>query len=130
VANFYLATMAALDEIGIRPRIYASPVELPDALAFELDGLHRSYDPGAARRFWLVLLQNPPCHVTISIAIHSPRQVLSTISGVLRISRRRDSREWTGAPPPRRSAKLPRLVQQEAYSHQLSRLRLLARGKW
>ncbi len=57
VASFYAATMAALDELGVSVEIYARPSELPVAIPFEEDDVHHTYDPAAARRFWLALVQ-------------------------------------------------------------------------
>ena len=57
VASFYRATMAALDELGVRVAIYPRPSEVVAAIPFAEDEVHRSYDPAAARRFWLALVQ-------------------------------------------------------------------------
>jgi hypothetical protein len=57
MASFYEATMKALDEIGSRVTILPRPVEVADAIPFVADDRHSSYDPDAARRFWLALLQ-------------------------------------------------------------------------
>lgn len=57
VASFYRATMAALDELGVRVAIYPRPSEVVEAIPFDQDEVHRSYDPVAARRFWLGLVQ-------------------------------------------------------------------------
>jgi Family of unknown function (DUF5996) len=55
VADFYASTMSALDTLGVRVKLLARPVEVPDATPFALDQLHHSYDPAAAHRFWLAL---------------------------------------------------------------------------
>ncbi|TML59287.1 MAG: hypothetical protein E6G17_11510 [Actinobacteria bacterium] len=57
VASFYNATMAALDDVGMRVAIRPWPSEVPVAIPFPDDHEHRSYDAAAARRFWLALLQ-------------------------------------------------------------------------
>ena len=57
VADFYAATMAALDGLGVHVAILARPVELPEAVPFAEDERHCSYDAAAAHRFWLALLQ-------------------------------------------------------------------------
>ena len=57
VASFYNATMAALDDVGMRVAIRPWPSEVPVAVPFPDDHEHRSYDAAAARRFWLTLLQ-------------------------------------------------------------------------
>ena len=57
VADFYRATMAALDDLGIAVSIHPLPSEVQVAIPFAEDEEHRSYDPAAAQRFWLALLQ-------------------------------------------------------------------------
>ena len=57
VADFYRATTAALDELGIAVSIHPLPSEVQVAIPFAEDEEHRSYDPAAAQRFWLALLQ-------------------------------------------------------------------------
>jgi hypothetical protein len=57
VASFYSATMAALEDLGVPVKIFARPVEVVVSIPFAEDELHRSYDAGAAHRFWLALLQ-------------------------------------------------------------------------
>jgi hypothetical protein len=57
VADFYAATMSALGSLDIRPKIWTTPVEIPDRTPFELDEKHASYDPVYARRCWKILVQ-------------------------------------------------------------------------
>jgi hypothetical protein len=57
VADFYAATMSALHSLGVNVKILARPVEIPVAIPFAEDELHRTYDAGAAERFWLALRQ-------------------------------------------------------------------------
>lgn len=58
VADFYRAVMAALAELGIPVGIHTTPNEIPDAIPFEQDETHGTYDAEAAQRFWRVLLQS------------------------------------------------------------------------
>jgi hypothetical protein len=60
VADFYRAVMEALHRLGIRVRIWPTPVEVPDPVPFERDTTHHSYDPAAARAFWQVLVAIKP----------------------------------------------------------------------
>jgi hypothetical protein len=60
VADFYVGAMGALDELGIRPRIWTMPVEVVEPIRFERDTTHRSYDPDAVRRFWDIVLAMKP----------------------------------------------------------------------
>ena len=56
VAKFYAEIMARLKKLGIAPKIWTMPVEIADAIPFEQDEIHRSYDTEMAQRFWRVLL--------------------------------------------------------------------------
>lgn len=55
VADFYENLMETLGSIGIHPRIWAMPCEVPDPIDFEQDTVHASYDPEYANRFFQVL---------------------------------------------------------------------------
>jgi hypothetical protein len=56
VAEFYAKLMSALGSLGIHVAINTKPQELADAIPFEQDFHHASYDPEYAHRFWRVLL--------------------------------------------------------------------------
>ncbi|HZZ94220.1 MAG TPA: DUF5996 family protein [Usitatibacter sp.] len=55
VARFHADVMAALHRMGIEIAIWTMPVEVPDAIRFENDTVHRSYDPKWASAFWRAL---------------------------------------------------------------------------
>ena len=57
VADFYREYIAALHALGIAPRIWPVPMELPDTLRFDHDATHSSYDPASAARCWQALAQ-------------------------------------------------------------------------
>lgn len=57
VANFYRDYVALLESVGIQPRVWPVPVELPDTLRFDEDRTHASYDRDAAHRCWRALAQ-------------------------------------------------------------------------
>jgi hypothetical protein len=57
VATFNREFMEALRSLGIEVRIWSRPVEVADAIPFELDELHAAYDPGHAQALWHGLLQ-------------------------------------------------------------------------
>lgn len=57
VADFYQATVAALKELGVDVTILPRPVETVQAVPFLEDRRTREYDPDAARRFWLALVE-------------------------------------------------------------------------
>jgi len=56
VASFYAAVMTDLADIGIKIVIDEIPNELPDPVRFSQDNRHASYDPGAVRRFFQILV--------------------------------------------------------------------------
>jgi hypothetical protein len=58
VADFYQAVMAALEVLEMPIRINTLPNEVTEPIPFAVDTTHASYDPGAAQRFWRVLLQS------------------------------------------------------------------------
>ena len=60
VADFYREVMGALDTLGVRPKIWTRPVEIPDPIPFEEDRVHASYDREAAARFHRALLAMEP----------------------------------------------------------------------
>jgi hypothetical protein len=57
VAAFYGKVMAALKAMGYSIRINAKPNEVVEAIPFEADERHASYDRAYVDRFWRVLLQ-------------------------------------------------------------------------
>src|SRR5262249_24794666 len=60
VADLYVGTMGALDELGIHPRVWTMPVEVVEPIRFERDTTHRSYDRDAVRLFWEIVLAIKP----------------------------------------------------------------------
>ena len=57
VAQFYREFMDGLRGRGIEVRIYTKPVEVAEAIPFEADERHASYDPAHAQAFWRAALQ-------------------------------------------------------------------------
>ncbi len=118
VADFYRATMGALADLDVRVEIFARPVELPEAIPFPEDEQHRSYDPAAAQRFWLALLQSHR-------VMHQFRaRYIGKVSPVhffwgaadLAVTR------FSGRPAPKHPGGVPNCpdwVQQMAYSHEV-----------
>src|ERR1051326_225311 len=63
VADFYQELMVTLNRLGIRVEIWTMPVEVPspfsavrEAIRFEEDRVHKSYDAAYANRFWRALV--------------------------------------------------------------------------
>ena len=57
VAAFYRKLMALLADLDLPVRIRKTPNELEQAIPFDQDEVHRSYDPEHVNRFWRVLVQ-------------------------------------------------------------------------
>lgn len=57
VAQFYQRVMDALKSMDIHVSIRTMPCEIADAIPFDRDLVHASYDPDYAHRFWRVLVQ-------------------------------------------------------------------------
>ena len=57
VADFYAEVTQRLRALGVDVQIWTMPVEIPDAIPFEADHAHKSYDAAAANLFWQQLMQ-------------------------------------------------------------------------
>jgi hypothetical protein len=57
VARFYRDFMAGLRGLGIEVRISTRPTEVAEAIPFEADEQHASYDPRHVQSFWRALIQ-------------------------------------------------------------------------
>ena len=60
VAEFHAQLLANLDDLGVGTEIWPMPVEIPDAIRFDEDYEHASYDPEAVWRFWQSLVAMEP----------------------------------------------------------------------
>jgi hypothetical protein len=119
VADFYAEVMSRLRELGLETRIWTMPVEIADAIPFDQDRDHASYDPEYAQRFWRILVQaDRVCTLFRS-------RFLGKVSPVhffwgsfdLAVSR------FSGRAAPTLTSNSPNLgawVMQEAYSHEVS----------
>jgi hypothetical protein len=57
VAEFYHELYLQLRQLGLEVKIHMTPNEVVDAIRFDQDQLHASYDAGYANRFWRALVQ-------------------------------------------------------------------------
>jgi hypothetical protein len=119
VADFYTEVMSRLRELGLETRIWTMPVEIPDAIPFENDTIHASYDRDYVRRFWRILIQ------VERVFAQFRGQFLGKVSPVhffwgsfdMAVTR------FSGRVAPRLASNSPNLgawVMQEAYSHEVS----------
>ena len=58
VAVFHRRLREEMKKLGLEVKIYAKPNEVPNAVPFDQDEAHATYDPEYANRFWRVLLQS------------------------------------------------------------------------
>ena len=119
VADFYTEVMGRLRGLGLETRIWTMPVEIPDAIPFEQDETHASYDPEYVTRFWRILVQ------VDRVLTRFRGQFLGKVSPVhffwgsfdMAVTR------FSGRAAPRLAGASPNLgawVMQEAYSHEVS----------
>jgi Family of unknown function (DUF5996) len=119
VAAFYAATMRALDELGVPVTIVPHPNEIPDAIAFDRDETHTAYDPEAARRFWLALVQVHRVLFAFRARFQGKASPVHFFWGGADLCTTR----FSGRPAPRHPGGVPNcpdLVQVLAYSHEVS----------
>jgi hypothetical protein len=117
VAEFYRDYMAALHALGIDVELMPVPVEIATAIPFADDREHAAYDPEAAHRWWLIVLQTNRVLERFGarfIGKASPVHVFwgSFDLAYTRFSGRRAPRHPGGAP------NCPDYVMVEAYSHE------------
>lgn len=60
VADFYRELMATLSSLGLKIEIFTKPQEVADAIPFEQDTQHKSYDAESANKFWRALALMEP----------------------------------------------------------------------
>jgi hypothetical protein len=117
VADVYAWLMAALGRLGITVRIWTTPCEVPQPIAFEKDVLHRSYDPDAAQRFWRVLVHADRVLKQFRGRFIGKASPTHFFWGSFDLASTRFS--GRSAPPHPGSEVLPASVSQEAYSHEV-----------
>jgi hypothetical protein len=119
VADFYAEVMGRLRAMGLETRIWTMPVEVPDAIPFDQDREHASYDAEYAQRLWRILLQAD------RVCTEFRARFLGKVSPVhffwgsfdLAVTR------FSGRAAPPLTSNSPNVgawVMQEAYSHEVS----------
>ncbi len=122
VAKFYGAVMGALRQLGITVEINTTPNEVVDAIPFERDEKHRSYDPEYANRFWRVLLQSERVFKEFRSHFCGKCSPVHFFWGSFDLAVTR----FSGGPAPPHPGGIPHLpdaVTREAYSQEVSSLR-------
>jgi hypothetical protein len=121
VAQFYQTVTEALRDLGIEVHIGMTPNEIEDAIPFDQDNKHASYDPEYANRFWRVLLQSDRVFKEFRADFCGKCSPVHFFWGsfdlaVTRFSGRRAPQHPGGVPH------LPDAVAREAYSNEVSSL--------
>lgn len=110
VADLYEEFMAKLRELNVHLDIYTKPQEVPDAIPFEQDEAHSSYDPEYASRFWRVLASIEPVFEEFRGRFLGKCSPVNFYWGSFDLAVTR----FSGRPaPPRRG-----VITSEAYSHE------------
>jgi hypothetical protein len=119
VADFYGEVMQRLRALGVEVHIWTMPVEIPDAIRFEADNKHKSYDAAAANLFWQQLVQVHRVFNIFRARFLGKCSPVHFFWGSFDLAVTRFSGRL--APPIQRTApNLGLWVMQEAYSHEVS----------
>jgi hypothetical protein len=119
VADFYTEVMGRLRGLGLETRIWTMPVEIEDAIPFDRDRDHASYDPEYANRFWRILLQADRVFTRFRSRFLGKVSPVHFFWGSFDLAVTR----FSGRVAPRLTSASPNLgawVMQEAYSHEVS----------
>jgi hypothetical protein len=119
VAEFYAEVIAALAELGIVVHLRTMPCEIADAVPFESDTTHASYQADYVNRFWRLLLAASEVFGRFRTGFLGKASPVHFFWGsfdlaVTRFSGRTAPRHPGGVPH------LPNAVAREAYSHEVS----------
>jgi hypothetical protein len=114
--------MAALYALDVDVRIWTMPVEIEDAIPFDRDRTHASYDGAAAQTFWRQLVQADRVFNTFRARFLGKVSPVHFFWGSFDLAVTRFSGR---AAPPLKSSNTPNVadwVMNEAYSHECSSL--------
>ena len=119
VAVFYRRLREEMKKLDLEVKIYPKPNEVPNAVPFDQDEAHASYDPEYANRFWRVLLQSDRIFKTFRARFVGKCSPVHFFWGapdlaVTRFSGRLAPLHPGGVP------NLPDRIAREAYSHEVS----------
>lgn len=119
VADFYRRVMRTLHGLGINVKIYTRPVEVEEAIPFEEDDRHASYDAENSRRFWQALVQADRVFKTFRARFRGKVSPVHFFWGAFDLAVTR----FSGRPAPLHpggAPNCPNWVMQEAYSHEVA----------
>ena len=119
VAAFYAQFQREMSALGLDVKISRKPNEVVDAIRFDLDETHRSYDPEYANRYWRVLAQSDRVFKTFRARFIGKCSPVHFFWGAPDLAVTR----FSGRPAPLHPGGVPNLpdsIAQEAYSHEVS----------
>jgi len=119
VADFHREVMATMTGLGLDVRINGKPSEIPDAVPFEEDQTHASYDPEYAHRFWRVLAHSDRVFKEFRARFIGKCSPVHYFWGACDLAVTR----FSGRPAPQHPGGIPNLpdwITREAYSHEVS----------
>ncbi len=119
VAEFYEKVIGVLRDLGIEVSIWTMPVEVADAVPFEQDRQHKSYDADAAQRFWRVLVHTDRVMKQFRAGFTGKVSPVHFFWGSFDMAVTRFSGR-TAPPHPGGMPNLGNWVAREAYSHEVS----------
>jgi hypothetical protein len=119
VADFYHEVLGTLGQLALPVRIHPMPNEIPDAIPFDQDRVHASYDGDAANRCWSAMLQAARVLQRFRARFTAKCSPVHFFWGSFDLAGTRFS--GRRAPPhPGGVPNLPDWVAREAYSHEVS----------
>ena len=119
VAAFYHRLMDELVRLELPVRIVARPNEVPEAIPFAVDEVHRDYDRDAANRFWRMLVQVERVMLQFRARFIGKCSPIHLFWGAMDLAVTR----FSGRAAPEHPGGIPNLpdrVTREAYSHEVS----------
>ncbi|MBB5052674.1 hypothetical protein HNQ36_002648 [Afipia massiliensis] len=119
VAEFYEKVIGVLRDLGIEVSIWTMPVEVADAVPFEQDRQHKSYDADAAQRFWRALVHTDRVMKQFRAGFTGKVSPVHFFWGSFDMAVTRFSGR-TAPPHPGGMPNLGNWVAREAYSHEVS----------
>jgi hypothetical protein len=119
VADFYQELMERLADLDLATKIWTMPVEVPNAIRFEQDQTHASYDRAAVERFWSALLPMDRALKEFRTRFVGKSSPVHFFWGSFDLAVTRFSGR-TAPPHPGGAPNLGDWVMQDAYSHEVS----------
>ena len=119
IADFYGATMDALQGVGTPVRIYPQPQEMDDDVSFPDDTAPRPYDADVLHQLWLALVQMNRVMYTFRARFQGKVSPVHFFWGAPDLAVTR----FSGRTAPRHGGGVPHCadwIQQMAYSHEVS----------